>query len=92
VAAQLMTLLPGSYKLASQAGRSGSGAPPLWTVSCAAPAKAIATLETGSRANAASSTSFAVPADCPAQWLTLTVRPALVAQTGSVRSVTVTAR
>ena len=93
VAAQLLTLPPGSYALETQAGRQERvDTPPLWTLSCAAPATLIVTLALPSEPHATSTALFAIPPDCPAQWLALTVRPALTPQSGSVQEVTVAAR
>jgi hypothetical protein len=92
VAAQLLMLAPGSYLLASQSAVAPADRPPLWTLSCAGSARLIATLELADDSPNAADTTFSVPQNCPAQWLVLNLRPALVAQSGAVQNVTIEAR
>lgn len=85
VAAQLLMLQQGRYVLetgASPAQRSD--APPLWVLSCAGQERVIATIALVPDSNGRSASRFAVPAGCPAQWLSLAVRPALAPQSGRV--------
>jgi len=35
---------------------------------------------------------FSVPQDCPAQWLALTIRPALVPQSGAIERVAISVK
>jgi hypothetical protein len=76
VANQLLTLSPGAWRLTTTtAAASDSEAPPVWTLTCAETgggeiARLIQPAQKGERASA----DFAVPADCPAQWLTLTLK------------------
>ena len=93
VAAQLLTLPPGSYALATRTSRAEkSDTPPLWTLSCAAPANLLTTLPLPAAPRVGSTVSFSVPTGCAAQWLVLTIRPMLAPQSGSVEAVTLTAR
>ena len=93
VAAQLLTLPPGSYTLATTVGGSKPAEnPPVWTISCAPPARLVATLALPAGAGGRSAASFTVPSGCAAQWLALTVQPALASQAGSVDEITITAR
>lgn len=93
LAAQLLTLAPGSYVLASRTGRlTAAEAPPLWTLSCAAPAKLVVMLPLAPGQRAEAEVAFSIPPDCPAQWLALTAQPALVMQSGSIESVAVARR
>jgi hypothetical protein len=92
VAAQLLTLPPGNYQLETQSGRGEDGeTPPLWTLSCAAAPRLLATLALPAQ-HARSSAPLSIPRDCPAQWLALTVRPALAAQAGTIDWVKIDAR
>jgi hypothetical protein len=91
VAAQLLMLAPGSYLLASRSAVTQPNSRPLWTLSCAGSAKLIATLELGDASRTAADTTFSVPQNCPAQWLVLNLRTALVAQSGAVQNVTIEA-
>jgi hypothetical protein len=92
VAAQLLTLPPGSYELVSRARASVTETAPLWTLSCAPSVRLIVTLAVASGAPGVSSTRFSVPANCPAQWLVLNLRPALTPQSGAIESVSIAAR
>jgi hypothetical protein len=93
VAAQLLMLDAGSYRLATATAEAGDPkAPPFWTVNCAEPGGAqIAKLDQPARSGAAGTVRFSVPADCQAQWLTLRLRPSLNGggQTGAVASVSI---
>jgi hypothetical protein len=93
VAAQLLTLPPGSYALTTRVNSATSAAtPPLWTLSCAAPTRLLVTITLPDQAGQTATAPFSVPPGCDAQWLALTVRPALEPQNGSVASVSITAR
>ena len=93
VAAQLLMLRPGSYELDLKAGRSqATQVPPVWTLACAGQAKTIATVPLTPGRRARQVVGFTVARDCPAQWLTLTVRPALVPQAGSIERVTISVK
>lgn len=90
VAAQLLTLPQGEYLFEAKAAQSSeSEVPPLWVISCAGQARVVATIPLRPLGNPRSSFRFAVPAGCPAQWLTLAVRPALAPQSGRVESVAI---
>lgn len=95
VAAQLLTLAPGRYVLATRTAAEASGEAPFWSVTCAQEGGAgIAQLDQPLHANAAASASFVVPAGCAAQWLTLTLRPSADAmpQSGAIAWVSLTPR
>jgi hypothetical protein len=93
IAAQLLTLPPGSYTLATQAGTATSAAtPPLWTLSCAAPTRLLVTVALPAQSGRLASAPFSIPPGCAAQWLALAVRPTLAPQDGSVATVSITAR
>ena len=87
VAAQVLMMSPGSYRLATRVGRAASALQPLWVLACAGASKPLATLELPARDLGVSARSVRIPADCPAQWLVLIVRPALNTQSGSVARV-----
>ena len=88
VAAQVLLLGPGSYRLATRVGRADSGElQPLWVLACAGRSKPLATLSLPAQDQGVSSRLVSVPASCPAQWLVLIVRPALNTQSGSVAGV-----
>ena len=92
VAAQLLTLSPGRYALATRSASAGTGAPPYWSVTCGdANGAQLARLDQPMSAGAAGKTAFTVPAGCTGQWLTLSVRPAPDAspQSGSIAWVAV---
>lgn len=91
VAAQLLTLPAGQYRLKSRTGRPDEAeAQPRWVLSCAAPPRPIVTLALSAQLHGQSSIPFSIRPDCPAQWLVLTIRPAMLAQKGSVEAVTIT--
>jgi hypothetical protein len=95
VAAQLLTLVPGRYALATRTAADASGEAPFWSVTCAEEGAAgIAQLDQPLDASATASASFEVPAGCAAQWLTLTLRPSAAAtpQSGAIAWVSVTPR
>jgi len=76
VAAQLLMLKPGAYRLATRTAAPGRGTPPLWTISCGGAGEAmLAQLEQPLGAGAQAATRLVVPAGCPAQWLVLQLRP-----------------
>jgi hypothetical protein len=95
VAAQLLTLRPGRYALATMTAAGATGAAPYWSISCAeAGGAVIATLDQPMAARGKAETLFSVPDSCHAQWLTLQVRPApdSSSQSGAVAWVAVAAR
>jgi len=93
VAAQLLMLRPGSYELHLQAGRSqATQVPPIWTLACAGQARTIAMVPLTSGRPARQVVGFSVPQDCPAQWLALTIRPALVPQSGAIERVAISVK
>jgi hypothetical protein len=77
VAAQLLFLPPGTYRLAARTATAGDpGALPYWTLTCAEQGGAgIATLDQPSRKDGSATADFRVPDGCPAQWITFTLRP-----------------
>jgi hypothetical protein len=88
VAAQVLMLSPGTYRLATRVGRAASAdLQPMWVLACPGTSKPLATLELPARDLGVSARSVSIPADCPAQWLVLIVRPALNTQSGSVARV-----
>jgi len=90
VAAQLLTLPGGSYLLDTQAAPSKrSHARATWTLTCAGTGRTIVMLTVDSAERAHSPARFSISAECPAQWLTLAIRPALVPQSGWINTVTI---
>jgi hypothetical protein len=90
VAAQLLTLGEGNHLLQTRAASSdGSRMRPIWVLSCAGQSRTIATLPVPVGENADAAVPFAVPGDCPAQWLVLSLRPALAPQSGSIAGVSI---
>jgi hypothetical protein len=88
IAAQVLMLAPGSYRLATRVGRAASvDLQPLWVVACAGATRPLGTLELPARDLGVSARTVSIPANCPAQWLVLIVRPALNTQSGSVARV-----
>ncbi len=88
VAAQVLLLRPGSYRLATRVVRADSGElQPLWVLACAGSSKPLATVQLPSRDGGATARVVSIPANCPAQWLVLIVRPALNTQSGSVAGI-----
>ncbi|HEX3422635.1 MAG TPA: hypothetical protein VHS33_04435 [Sphingomicrobium sp.] len=95
VAAQLLALQPGRHVLATSTAGSASGAAPYWSITCAATdGKVIARLDQPMTANGRAAAIFAVPVDCDAQWLTLTLRstPDSSPQSGTIAFVSVAPR
>lgn len=78
VARQLLLLKPGRYNLSSAADGNAPppGGAPYWQVSCARDGTVAGVVELkptkGAHENVG---AFTVPANCPAQWLSLAVRP-----------------
>lgn len=91
IASQLLTLGTGRHVLRIRT-TSGDASPvrPAWVLSCAGQSRVIATLPVSAGEDVRARTSFAVPRGCPAQWLVLGVRPALVPQSGTIASVSIT--
>lgn len=76
VAAQLLTLSPGAYTLATKTAVAPTGKPPVWSIACGEDGgPRLAELEQPSAAFGQATTAFVVPAGCQAQWLTLNIRP-----------------
>jgi hypothetical protein len=94
VAAQLLSLAPGRYVIASKTAANATGAAPYWSLNCAGAGGEIARLDQPMNANARAETAFAVPRGCAAQWLTLTIRPApdSNSQSGAIAWVSVSPR
>jgi hypothetical protein len=95
VAAQLLALPPGRYALATRTATRAVGKTPLWSITCGQQGgPQLAGLEQPAAAGAQSATDFAVPADCPAQWLVLRLRPSgeTSTQSGAIQSVSVAHR
>jgi hypothetical protein len=95
IAAQLLTLQPGRYALATTTAADGSGEAPYWTITCGEPRGAqLVQLDQPLRAGGEAVSQFAVPAGCAAQWLTLRLRPSASAtpQTGAIAWVSATRR
>jgi hypothetical protein len=88
VAAQVLMMSPGTYRLATRVGRAASAdLQPLWVLACAGANRPLATLALSASDLGVSAQSVTIPAHCPAQWLVLLVRPALNTQSGSVARV-----
>ena len=90
VATQLLTLAPGTYRLSTQTaqGIADPAALPFWTMTCAETGGAqIALLDQPAQAAQTAAAEVAVPADCPAQWLSLNLRPSDGSQSGQVARV-----
>ena len=95
VAAQLLTLSPGAYTLATRTAAAPTGKSPLWSIACGEDGgPRLADLEQPSAASAQASIAFVVPAGCQAQWLTLNIRPYSESnvQSGAIEWVTVARR
>jgi hypothetical protein len=77
VAAQLLFLPPGAYRLAARTATAGDpGALPYWTLACAEQGgTGIATLDQPPHKDGSATTDFRVPQGCSAQWLTFNLRP-----------------
>ena len=93
VAAQLLLLGPGSYRLTTIAGSAATAdAIPHWSLFCGEQGgAALARLEVPARDGASGSVDFTISPGCAGQWLTLTLEPGEAAdgQSGAVRSVSV---
>lgn len=95
VAAQLLLLAPGNYRLTTVAASNAVDGPPYWSLVCGEENGAtLAKLDVSAQDRAVSITDFRVSAGCSGQWLTLTVRPdgTTGGQAGAVASVSVTRR
>ncbi len=96
-ASQLLMLPAGNYRLsvATAEPATDPGAPPVWTMTCAQKGgMQIAVLVQPAKSGSTSAGDFAVPADCPAQWIALNL-PASAAsdgQSGSVASISIARR
>jgi hypothetical protein len=75
VAAQLLILPPGNYRLETRTAAAATGVAPLWTLTCGDSGPGLAQLEQPLVAGAQAAAAFAVPQGCPAQWLVLRIRP-----------------
>lgn len=77
IAAQLLFLPPGSYRLAARTATAGDPvALPYWTLTCAEQGgAAIATLDQPSHQDGSATADFHVPQGCSAQWITFNLRP-----------------
>lgn len=75
-ASQLLMLAPGSYALSSlrEGDPISTAGAPAWTISCGGSDQPLAALAMA--APGRSDVGFAVPPECPFQWLRLTVRAA----------------
>lgn len=94
VAAQLLLLAPGRYRLTTRTAVPGEAAP-RWSLVCGEEGVSLlATLDQPDRANAVAGTDFSVPPGCAGQWLTLAVRPGGVSggQSGMIAAVAITRR
>jgi hypothetical protein len=95
VAAQLLMLAPGRYALATRSAASVVGEAPMWAISCGQEGGSqLVRLEQPMAAGQSAGAGFVVPPGCPAQWLTLSVRPAAESQpqSGATASVTIVRR
>jgi hypothetical protein len=85
-----LTLGQGNHLLRTRTASSdGTRMRPMWVLSCAGQSRTIATLPVPAGENADAAVPFAVPGDCPAQWLVLGLRPALAPQSGSIANVSI---
>ena len=88
IAAQVLALAPGTYRLATRVERADAAQlQPWWLVSCTGGTKPLVLLPLSSRDRGVTSEQFTIPRDCQTQWLVLVVRPALEQQVGSVAEV-----
>ena len=94
VAAQLLGLVPGRYGLATRTAAFTTGEAPYWSIVCAqAGGTELVRLDQPVAVGREAAAGFMVPAGCPAQWLTLSVRPgADTSQSGAIAWVAVNAR
>src|SRR5205085_4640892 len=90
IAAQVLALRPGKYRLATRIARADAAQlQPWWLVSCTGRTRPLILLPLSSSDRGITSGKFAIPGDCQTQWLVLVVRPALQQQAGSVAEVRV---
>jgi len=95
VAAQLLLLSPGNYRLATRAASATPDDAPYWSLTCGEQGGATpARLDVPSAAGAAAAVDVAIPAGCEGQWLTLTLRPGGTSgeRAGALASVAITRR
>jgi len=95
VAAQLLLLSPGNYRLVTTAASATSDDAPYWSLTCGEEGgSTLARLDVPSASNAAAAVDVAVPVGCEGQWLTLTLRPGGTSgeRTGAIASVAITRR
>jgi hypothetical protein len=95
VAAQLLLLPPGNYRLASMAASATPNDAPYWSLTCGEQGGAtLARLDVPSASSAAAAVDVAVPVGCDGQWLTLTLRPGGTSgeRAGAIASVAITRR
>lgn len=93
VAAQLLTLTPGKYSLATRTATQGIGARPFWSVTCGDnDGGELVRLDQPPTRGSRDRAGFEVPSGCTGQWLTLSVRAAPDAspQSGSIAWVAIT--
>jgi hypothetical protein len=94
-ALQLLLLPPGGYHLAVRTAGPASdpAALPVWSLTCAQGAGGqLGAVDQPAGAAGVADLAFDVPADCPAQWLRLALRPAQAGESsGAIASVRVTA-
>ncbi|HEX4695438.1 hypothetical protein [Sphingomonas sp.] len=91
VAAQLLLLAPGRYRLATRTA-SASDTRPYWTLTCGEQrSAALIRLDLPTQDRATSEANLTIPSGCAGQWLTLTLQPGGAAggQTGTVASVSI---
>jgi len=94
VAAQLLLLAPGNYRLTTKTAVPGDVAP-YWSLTCGEDGGAsLATLDQPNHAGAVAGVDLTVPAGCTGQWLTLTLRAGGVSggQSGAIAAVAITRR
>ncbi len=96
VAAQLLLLAPGSYRLSTTAASTGDAeALPYWSLGCGEQGGGVlARLDVPVASGASGSANFTVPQGCAGQWLTLILRPGggSGGRSGAVAGVAVTRR
>lgn len=91
VAAQLLTLPPARYRLATRTATPAANpeAAPFWTLTCGQAGGAqIVLLDQPGRSGETADARFVVPPECPAQWLVLHLRASEAGeQTGAIARV-----
>jgi hypothetical protein len=95
VAAQLLLLTPGNYRLATTAASPTPEDAPYWSLTCGEQGgAALARLDVPPVARAAATADFTVPVGCAGQWLTLTLRPGGTSgeRSGAIALVAITRR